>query len=121
MNKTTIELKELTFYAYHGVLPEEASMGQRFKIDVKLRLVDGLEFAADTPECTVNYAEVYAVVQQVFVGSRYQLLERAAEAIAAAILEHFTKVNEVSVTVKKPSVPVECICTYFSVEVTRCR
>jgi len=121
MNKTTIELKDLAFYAYHGVLAEEASMGQRFKVDVHLRLVDGLDFAADTPACTVNYADVYAVVKAVFTGRRYHLLETAAEAMAAAVLEAFDKVAEVAVKVKKPSVPVDCICEYFSVEVTRCR
>ena len=121
MNKTTIELRDLAFYAYHGVLAEEARMGQRFRVDVSLRLVDDLEFTADSPECTVNYAEAYALVKATFEGQRYNLLESAAEAMAAAILERFEKVSEATVKVKKPSVPVDCICEYFSVEVTRCR
>ena len=121
MNKTTIELKDLAFYAYHGVLAEEARMGQRFKVDVSLRLVDGLEFGEDSPECTVNYAEVYQAVKETFEAQRYNLLESAAEAMAVAILERFEKVSEATVKVKKPSVPVDCICEYFSVEVTRCR
>lgn len=121
MNKTKIELKDLAFYAYHGVLKEEAKLGQRFKVDVSLRLIDGLEFAKDSPECTVNYAEVYAVVKATFEGQRYNLLESAAEAMADAVLKRFDKVEEVAVKVKKPSVPVDCICDYFSVEVTRCR
>ncbi|MFO8027205.1 MAG: dihydroneopterin aldolase [Opitutales bacterium] len=121
MNKTKIELKDLAFYARHGVLEEEAKLGQRFKVDVSLRLVDGLEFSGDSPECTVNYAEVYATVKETFRGKRYRLLESAAEAVAAAILDRFAKVREVKVTVKKPSVPVDCICEYFSVEVSQCR
>ena len=55
MNKTKIELKNLAFFARHGVLVEEAKLGQRFKVDVLLTLVDGLEFEDDTPEQTVNY------------------------------------------------------------------
>ena len=121
MNQTKIELKDLAFYAYHGVLEAEAKLGQRFKVDVTLRLVDGLEFAEDTPACTVNYAEVYEAVKEAFQGKRYNLLESAGEAIASVILERFEKVREVSVKVKKPSVPVDCICEYFSVEVTQCR
>lgn len=121
MNQTKIELKDLAFYAHHGVLEEEAKLGQRFKVDVSLRLMDGLEFTEDAPECTVNYVDVYAVVKETFHGKRYNLIERAAEAMAAAILDRFDKVVEVSVKVKKPSVPVDCICEYFSAEVTRCR
>lgn len=118
---TKIELKDLAFYAGHGVLEEEARLGQRFKLDLQLRLQDGLDFSSDRPECTVNYAEVYAVVKEVFLGPRYHLLECAAEAIVVAVLERFERVVEVGVTIKKPAVPVDCICEYFSVEVTRCR
>lgn len=121
MNKTKIELKDLAFYAHHGVLEEEAKLGQRFKIDVSLKLIDGLKFTGDSPECTVNYVDVYDAVKEAFEGMHYNLIESAAEAIAIVILERFKKVVEVRVKVKKPSVPVDCICEYFSAEVTRCR
>lgn len=121
MNKTTIEIKDLAFYAYHGVLEEEAKLGQRFKLDLKMRLLDGLSFKADSTESTVNYAEVIDVVSECFVGARYHLIERAAEVIAATLLERFEKLAEVSVRVKKPSAPVDCICEYVAVEVTQCR
>lgn len=121
MNKTKIELKDLAFYAYHGVLEEEAKLGQRFTIDVTLQLVDGLEFSSDMTDCTVNYVEVHDVVKSTFTGSRFNLIEAAAEAIAKNVLESFDKVQEVAVKVKKPSVPVDCICEYFAAEVTRCR
>jgi dihydroneopterin aldolase len=121
MNKTKIELKGLAFFARHGVLKEEAQLGQRFKVDVLLSLVDGLEFEEDTPEQTVNYVEVYAAVKEVFEGFRFNLIERAAEVIAAEILERFDKAVEVTVKVEKPAVPVDCICDYFAAEVTRCR
>ena len=119
--KTQIELKDLAFFARHGALPEEAKLGQRFKIDVLLFLVDDLEFKDDSTDCTVNYAEVYEVVKDSFTGFRFNLIERAGEVIAEEVLERFDKVVEVRVTVKKPSVPVDCICEYFSAEVTRCR
>ena len=121
MNKTKIEFKNLAFFARHGVLAEEAKLGQRFKVDVVLRLVDGLEFADDVPQQTVNYVDVYALVKQLFEGERFNLIERCAEVIASAILARFDKVVEVSVNVKKPAVPVDCICDYFAAEVTRCR
>ncbi len=121
MNKTKIELKGLGFYAYHGVLKEEAALGQRFTLDVVLVLVDGLNFGDDRPEATVDYVEVYNTVKAVFTGSRFNLIERCAEAIAEELIERFERVIETTVKVKKPSAPVDCICDYFAVEVTRCR
>lgn len=121
MNKTKIELRNLAFFARHGVLQQEAQLGQRFKVDVWLTLVDGLEFEADCPTQTVNYVQVYAAVKEVFEGQRFNLIERAATVIATEMLERFDKVVEVTICVKKPSVPVECICDYFAAEVTRCR
>ena len=121
MNKTKIELKGLVFFAYHGVLAEEARLGQRFNIDVLLTLQDGLEFKADTTEQTVDYADVYAVIKEIVENKRFNLIEHLAEMIAGEILRKFSRVTEASIKVKKPSVPVACACDYFAVEVTRCR
>ncbi len=121
MNITTIELKELEFYAYHGLLAEEATIGQRFRLDLALRLKDGLEFQSDSIAATINYADVYERVKALFLGQRFNLLEAAAEAIASDLLEHFPRVVKVTLKIMKPSVPVDCHCRHFAVEITRCR
>ena len=121
MNKTTIELKGLIFYAYHGALQAESELGQRFKVDVSLRLVDGLDFKDDNTEVTVDYSRVYLTVKSIFTESRFQLIERAAEAIAFELLSQYKKIVEVRVRVDKPSVPVPCACDSFAVEVVQCR
>lgn len=121
MRKTTIELKNLAFFGRHGVLEAEAELGQRFRLDVLVRLDSSVDLEADSADATVNYAEIYALVESIFVGRRFNLIESCADAIAGAILERFDQVVEATVKVKKPSVPVDCICDYFSAEVTRCR
>lgn len=121
MHKTKIELKNLAFFARHGLMKEEETLGQRFRLDVRVEIDPTLDLAADDPEQTVNYVELYALVKQIFEGTRFNLIESCADAIAREVLETFSKVVEVTVVVKKPSVPVDCICDYFSAEVTRCR
>ena len=121
MNKTRIELKNLIFFAHHGVLEEEAKLGQRFSIDVLLTLEDGLEFEADKTEQTVNYVEVHALVKEIVENRRFNLIERLAEEIGKIIIQRFDKVTEATIKVRKPSVPVDCVCDYFAVEVTQCR
>lgn len=121
MQTAKIELKELVFFARHGLLKEEAKLGQRFRVDVVAELDPSLDLSADTPESTVNYVELFETVKTVFTGRRFNMIEAAADAIASAILEQFSKVQSVTVKVKKPSVPVDCACEYFAAEVTRCR
>lgn len=121
MQSTKIELKELVFFARHGVLAEEAALGQRFRVDVVASLDPSLDLTQDRPESTVNYVELFETVQAIFTEQRFNLIESAADAMAGAILEQFPKVQSVTVKVKKPSVPVDCICDYFAAEVTRCR
>ncbi len=121
MQTATIELKDLVFFAHHGLLPEEATLGQRFRVDVRVDLNPALDLSQDTPEATVNYVDLFETVKVIFTGQRFNMIEAAADAIAAAILERFGKVQSVTVKVKKPSVPVDCVCDYFAAEVTRCR
>ena len=36
MENDIIRLRNMRFYAYHGLFPEEARLGQRFEVDVDL-------------------------------------------------------------------------------------
>ena len=121
MKTTKIVLKELVFFARHGLLKEEAELGQRFRLDVVVELDPLVNLATDTPESTVNYVELFEAIKEIFTEQRFNMIEAAADAIAVGILDRFTKLVSVTVEVKKPSVPVDCVCDYFAAEVTRCR
>lgn len=121
MQRNTIELKGLAFYAHHGATEEESRLGQRFFLDVFLELPGELRFRDDDLGKTVNYAEVYAVIEKAFTDTRYKLIESAGEMIADAVLNKFELVKSIRVRVEKPAVPVDCICEHFAVEVARCR
>lgn len=99
-------LNEMVFYGYHGVLPEEQALGQRFVVDVEMRLdlrpageIDDLSF-------TVNYSDVYADVRDVVTGPSFELIEAVAERIAKVILADHPSVVSVLVRVRKPHVPL---------------
>ncbi|MFP4203981.1 MAG: dihydroneopterin aldolase [Opitutales bacterium] len=121
MNETRIELKNLAFFARHGLMKEEVKLGQRFHVDVNVAINPELDMRADDPEQTLDYVALFEVVREIFEGTRFNLIESCADAIARGILERFAGAMEVRVAVKKPSVPVDCICDYFAAEVTRCR
>jgi dihydroneopterin aldolase len=102
-----ILLEGMRFYAYHGVNPEEKALGQRFTVDVVL--VTNLRPAGESDDlaATVSYSAVYKVVRRIVEGEPRQLIEAVAEAVATAILAEFPPVARVTVTVRKPDVPLK--------------
>ncbi len=101
-----IELKGIAFYGYHGCLPEEREKGQRFFVD--LTLFTDLKKAGETDNLTdtVNYAAVYEAIKEIVEGTPRNLIEAVAERIAGAVLEGFSPVRRICVTVHKPSAPI---------------
>ncbi len=113
-----IILKGMEFYGYHGSLPEEQSLGQRFIIDVELYLDLRRAGNSDDLDYTVDYARVFELVGKIVGGRPYRLIESVAETIATSILERFP-VGEVLVRVKKPHAPLPGSFAWFAVEIRR--
>ena len=103
-----ILMSNLGFYGYHGLLKEEAVLGQKFFIDIELYLDTKEAGETDDMYKSVSYADVYEVVKEIVENKRFNLLEALAENIASEVLE-----------VKKPEAPVPGIYDYFGVEIKR--
>ncbi len=113
-----IILEGMEFYGYHGARPEEKNLGQRFIVDVELFLDLRQAGETDNLEHTVNYAQVFELVQAIVCGRSRQLIESVAESIAGALLEQFP-VDEVLVRVKKPQAPLPGTFAWAAVEIGR--
>jgi dihydroneopterin aldolase len=101
-----VRLNDMVFYGYHGVLPEERALGQRFIVDVDMQVDLRAAGATDDLTRTVNYAEVYAMAQEIVTGPPAQLIEAVAERIAARVLDAYDAVDAVVVRIRKPEVPI---------------
>lgn len=113
-----IFFRDIAIFARHGVFSEEASLGQRFEIDVDC-FVDLSAYAkADDYRRAVDYGKVYESVRQVAEEGRFRLIEALAEHIAERLLADFP-VEAVRVEVRKPGAPVPGIFGTVGVEVTR--
>jgi dihydroneopterin aldolase len=55
---------------------------------------------------TVNYSEVYQVVEEIIGGEPVNLIETLAERIAETLLLHFSLVRKTRVRVAKPGVAI---------------
>ncbi len=111
-----IAVTGLTAFGFHGVLPEERKLGQRFVVDLFLELP--LETRSDSLADTVNYAEVAAAVRAEIEGEPCHLIETLAGRIADVVLAQ-PLVQRVRVTVHKPQAPVPHDFTDVSVTITR--
>ena len=117
-----ILLEGMRFYAYHGVNPEERALGQRFVVDVVLAVDLRRPGQSDDLADTVSYSAVYKVVRGIVEGEPRNLIEAVAEEIAAAILMGFRQVARVTVTVRKPEVPMKgSLLDAAGVRITRSR
>ena len=119
LGRDVIHLRGLEFYAYHGVLPEEQVLGQKFLIDMDLFRDLSQAGASDQVEDTIHYGEVYQVIKACVAGdSRHQLIEHLAEDIAQRVLGQFS-CTSVRVEVHKPQAPIPGIFRDVSVEIWR--
>lgn len=116
-----ILLRGMSFYGYHGVLPEEKSLGQLFIIDVTVNLDLAAAGSRDSLKESVDYTRIYGLVKDVVEGERFNLIEALAERIAGLILAQFKQVKKVTVAVSKPQVPIPGILAGAQVEISRRR
>lgn len=115
-----LRVLNLAFHAFHGLLPDEAVSGQRFEVDVELRLDLAAAGQGDDLVLTVNYAEVVDLVTQIVTAeARFDLVEALAEEIAARIGQRWTTVQSVVVRIRKPSPPVAADFAGLEIEIER--
>ena len=96
MNLTTIFLKGMRFYAYHGCFEEEQKIGTHFIVDVELTYDAEAAVAEDEVEKSVNYQLVYKTIQKVMKEPRH-LIETVADHIIREIKKDFLQIQKVTV------------------------
>lgn len=114
-----ISIKGLKLFAYHGVNPEEKENGQNFVIDLDYYVNIARACQMDTLDDTVSYAKVVKTIRRVFTAEKYDLIERAAQVIADAVLDEIEDIFKVEVTLKKPEAPISAEFDYVAVSITR--
>lgn len=117
--RDVIRLRNAVFYAYHGVLSDEQSLGGKFEVDVDLTCDLSRGARTDHLHNTVDYTKVYEAIHEAVTGKKYFLLEALGETIARSILRQFKKVQAVTVRVRKPGAPIKGVVDTVEVEVTR--
>jgi dihydroneopterin aldolase len=115
-----IRLRGIEVFAYHGVLADEQEHGQIFVVDVDVLMDLSRAAAFDDLTATVHYGELAQAIHDRVAGERWNLIERVAGRVADLVLGD-ERVHSVTVTVHKPSAPINVPFSDVAVTVKRSR
>ena len=116
-----VRIKKASFYAYHGALAEEQSIGGNFEAEVDLYF--NFSEAAETDDLskTINYEEIYKQINKVIYQKKYYLIETIATIIADNLLDTYPILEKIDVKVRKNNVPVGGIIDHVEAQVVKSR
>ena len=105
LTESYICLHEVRFYAFHGVMPQERSVGGEFLVSVKVGYPLEKSISIDDVADTLNYAALYELVKKEMMQPS-SLLEHVMGRIVEAIEKAFPEVKSVEVKIKKVNPPM---------------
>lgn len=116
-----VELRGLRASGICGALPEEQERAQPLEVD--LDVVADLSPAgrSDRLADTVDYGDLCRLVEAVLTTERFVLLERLAARLAEVVLDHDSRVDAVTVAVRKLRPPVAQQLATSGVRIERAR
>ncbi len=100
-----ISLRGLEVYAFHGCMPQEKTLGQKFIINADLMFDLAGPARNDDLKESVNYARLCEQIKSWMGGKSYDLIETAADLLARKILVEYPIVRKVCIEIEKPHAP----------------
>jgi dihydroneopterin aldolase len=118
MAADALKIRNIRLHGYHGLRPEERTLGQEFEVDIDILGNLAAAGESDDPSLAIDYTRVLELVEQVVTGKRFALVEALAEEIARTVGKAFAPL-ELTVRVRKPHPPVAASFDGIEVEITR--
>lgn len=100
----TIELKNLRFFAHHGLYAEEKKIGNEFEVNLWVIYTSGSGVINDIAQ-TINYATLYELLKTEMQKPR-DLLETVVMEITERIYLFYPNVKKVEIVVTKMHPPI---------------
>jgi len=100
-----IELNKMIFHAYHGVMEQERTVGNNYRIDLKLFLDLRKAIDSDNIEDTVNYAAVFSIIKEEMTNPSH-LLEHVAGRIVRKIRQRYPFISKITIRLAKINPPI---------------
>jgi dihydroneopterin aldolase len=103
-NLLTIDLKQLHFFAFHGLYEEEKKTGNEFEVNLSVDYKPGTVVISEIAD-TINYAELFDLVKAEMQKPR-DLLETLAMEIVELIHSLYPQITKAVITITKLHPPI---------------
>ena len=113
--QTFIRIEKLRLRAFHGVLPQERTVGGDFVVTLRVGYPFGQAMDTDDVADTLDYAAVYRLVLRE-MAQPSQLLEHVAGRIVKALLHDFPLITSIDLWLAKLCPPMGADCQGAGVE-----
>ncbi|HZW37726.1 MAG: dihydroneopterin aldolase [Syntrophothermus sp.] len=114
-----IRIKKAVFYAYHGVLSEEQSVGGKFEADIDIYTDFSAAAKHDSLRETIDYVKAYKLIYDIALSEKYYLLEALANKMADAILKNFNNVEKTAIKIRKNNPPLGGVVDFVEIEIIK--
>jgi dihydroneopterin aldolase len=105
-----IILKEMEFFAFHGLYPEENKLGNKFTVNLKITVEDESIF--------LDYTLLYQLIKTE-MQTTTPTLEKLTQNICNQIKARFEGISAIAIEVQKHQPPLGGICKYAAVRLIR--
>ena len=103
--QTTICINNLHLYAFHGVLEQEHSVGNDYRIDCQITVDFSQAMRTDDVCDTINYAEVVQVITEA-MKQPSRLLEHVAGRIIDSLQQRWPHIQHIDLCINKMKPPI---------------
>ena len=115
LTDSKVWLHRMRFYAHHGVMAQEQTVGGWFTVTVAVGCDLSTAMCSDDVGDTLNYARLYELVcREMTIPSR--LLEHVAGRIVQAIVEEWPQAASIDLWLDKDNPPMGADCGGAGVE-----
>ena len=118
-NMDSINIYNLEVYAYHGVLPEETTLGQKFIVSATIYSDTHVAGHSDELADSINYASICSHITNYMTKHTFKLIEAVAENLANDLLLTYSGIYAITLEIKKPQAPIGLPLDTVSVKITR--
>ena len=93
-----IVLKNIRFYARHGVLAQERETGGEFNVSIRVKYPLEKSMISDNIDDTLNYAKLFEIIKNEMQKPSF-LLEHVAGRIGQSIFNQMPKTDSIDITI----------------------
>jgi dihydroneopterin aldolase/2-amino-4-hydroxy-6-hydroxymethyldihydropteridine diphosphokinase len=116
-----ISLSKMCIFAYHGVYPEEQTLGQKFIVSIDLFADLSLICRTDNIADGFCYGDTTHKIIHFCSNNRFNTLETLSHALGKYLFFTNKIIQNLVIKIEKPNAPINCNIDSVSIEIHRSR